>query len=299
MHLVIRIVAVVLAGLSGAALAERAATEAQARYYIYSALLTQAAPAAVAERVALGPELSKRWGMPPRGEGSKVYEALVSLTDGKPIEVRKATAEEVAAYGARPGLHRRQPLYAVDAGGVKLLVQYNLQENTISFVGERNTTWDDPKLLPPMPKEAVGVSGFLHTSAAPSAAGATRATSTRLDWIGLFAFDSAVLSAEARETLDRDIVAKLAAMEVLSIDVSGHADLIGPADYNQDLSERRADAVRAYLVERGLEPGKVGRSGFGKALPVKSCPLDMGRAALIECLAPNRRVVVAIAAIPK
>ena len=282
MKILIFVIATALGAVSFAA--ERAATETQARYYIYSGLLTQAAPGMVADDVALGPEFSKL----PRGNGARVYEALVAMTDGKPLEVRKATAEEVRAYGARPGLREKQPLYAVDADNVKLLVQYDLQGNAIIFVGERDTPWDAPK-----------APELILAKAAPAASGGTRPSPQRLDWTGLFGFDSAVLTAEARETLERQVMLRLATLDLVSIDISGHADWIGSDAYNQQLSERRADAVAAYLVERGVDPAKLGRTGFGKTLPLKSCPLDAGRAALIECLAPNRRVVVEIAAIER
>jgi outer membrane protein OmpA-like peptidoglycan-associated protein len=298
MNISLRILAVVLASLSGAAFAERAATEAEARYYIYSALLTQAAPGIISDHVVLGPELARRFAMPSRGQGGKVYEVLVSLSDGKPIEVRRASAEEVRAYGARPGLHPGQPLYAVDAGELKLLVQYDLQANVVAFIGERNTSWDAPKLVDPAADAAIP--GFVLTSTAPSAAGATRPASTRLSWTGLFAFDSATLTAAARATLDAQIIAPLAGMEaVVSIDVSGHADQLGSVEYNQRLSEKRAQAVSDYLVSRGLDAGNLGLLGFGKTAPVKACREDVGIAALIECLAPNRRVVVEIAATPR
>jgi outer membrane protein OmpA-like peptidoglycan-associated protein len=277
MRVVLLVLCAVIVG--AAAGAEKVPTEAQARYFIYAALLTQAAPDIVADTVELGPELARL----PRGEGAKVYQALVAMTDGKPLAVRKATPEEVRAYGARPGLRQKQPLYAVDAGNLELLVQYDLQGNVISFVGERNTPWEDPKLI----------------VASTAAAGAARPSPKRLDWTGLFAFDSATLSAEARAALDREVLAPLAVMAVVSVEIRGHADRIGAADYNQKLSEWRAGAVADYLAARGIDPARIDSVGFGQAAPVKSCRLDVGAAELIACLAPNRRVVVEIAAIPR
>jgi len=83
------------------------------------------------------------------------------------------------------------------------------------------------------------------------------------------------------------------------INVNGHADRLGTPTYNQKLSEKRADAVRAYLVSKGVEAGKVETFGFGKTLPTKSCPDQKDRKSLIECLAPNRRVVVEIQGTPR
>ena len=116
----------------------------------------------------------------------------------------------------------------------------------------------------------------------------------------LFEFNKAVLTTEARSKLDNEVVAKLRDLrEVRYIIVNGHADRLGSNDYNQKLSEKRADAVRAYLVSKGVEQSKVETLGFGKTLPVKACPDQKDRAKLIACLAENRRVVVEIQGTPR
>lgn len=116
----------------------------------------------------------------------------------------------------------------------------------------------------------------------------------------LFDFDRAVLKPEARAKLDGEIIAKMRDLGgVRYIIVNGHADRLGTAQYNQKLSERRAEAVRAYLVSKGVDTSKVETLGFGKTLPVKSCPDLKDRKALIECLAPNRRVVVEVQGTPR
>src|SRR5919108_1071327 len=116
----------------------------------------------------------------------------------------------------------------------------------------------------------------------------------------LFEFNKATLTSEAKAKLDAEVVAKLKDVgDVRYINVNGHADRIGTAQYNQQLSEKRADAVRAYLVSKGVDASKVETFGFGKTTPVKSCPDQKDRNALIECLAPNRRVEVEIQGTPK
>lgn len=116
----------------------------------------------------------------------------------------------------------------------------------------------------------------------------------------LFEFNKAVLTPEARTKLDSEVVAKLRDMkEVRFIIVNGHADRLGSAQYNQKLSEKRAEAVRAYLVSKGVDASKVETLGFGKTLPVKSCPEQKKRKELIECLSPNRRVVVEVQGTPR
>lgn len=116
----------------------------------------------------------------------------------------------------------------------------------------------------------------------------------------LFEFDKATLTPEARATLDREVIARLKDLgELRYLNVNGHADRLGSALYNQKLSERRAEAVRAYLVSKGADASKIETFGFGKTTPIKSCPGTKARKALIECLAPNRRVVVEIQGTPR
>ena len=116
----------------------------------------------------------------------------------------------------------------------------------------------------------------------------------------LFEFNKATLTDEAKRRLDSEVVAKLRDVgDVRYINVNGHADRLGSAQYNQQLSEKRAQAVRAYLVSKGVDAAKVETFGFGKTTPVKSCPDQKERKALIECLAPNRRVEVEIQGTPR
>src|SRR6185503_7396510 len=74
----------------------------------------------------------------------------------------------------------------------------------------------------------------------------------------LFEFNKAVLTPAARKALDTEVVAKLGDLrDVRYIIVNGHADRLGSTQYNQKLSEKRADAVRAYLVSKGVAADKV------------------------------------------
>jgi OOP family OmpA-OmpF porin len=116
----------------------------------------------------------------------------------------------------------------------------------------------------------------------------------------LFEFNKATLTEDAKKKLDTEVIAKLAGIgELRYINVNGHADRLGSTQYNQRLSEKRAEAVRAYLVAKGLNADKVETFGFGKTTPAKSCPDQKDRRSLIDCLAPNRRVVVEIQGAPR
>jgi OOP family OmpA-OmpF porin len=116
----------------------------------------------------------------------------------------------------------------------------------------------------------------------------------------LFEFNRATLTPQARALLDKEIIARLKDLGTIRyVNVNGHADRLGSVAYNQKLSERRAEAVKAYLVSRGTSVDVVETFGWGKTLPVKSCPDEKDRKALIECLAPNRRVVVEVQGTPR
>ncbi len=112
----------------------------------------------------------------------------------------------------------------------------------------------------------------------------------------LFDFDKAVLKPEGMAAIDSQIIAKLKDVQKLELVlVTGHTDRIGSQAYNQKLSERRADAVRNYLVSKGVAKDKIETLGMGKTQPVPgvSCTMTAMKE-LIACLAPNRRVEVEV-----
>ncbi|MFH1493210.1 MAG: OmpA family protein, partial [Pseudomonadota bacterium] len=81
--------------------------------------------------------------------------------------------------------------------------------------------------------------------------------------------------------------------------VTGHADRIGSDAYNQKLSQRRADAVKEYLVAQGVETNRIETAAKGESEPVVSCDDVKGKVSgknkkLVECLQPNRRVMVEV-----
>jgi outer membrane protein OmpA-like peptidoglycan-associated protein len=80
--------------------------------------------------------------------------------------------------------------------------------------------------------------------------------------------------------------------QLTAINVIGHTDRLGSADYNNKLSVKRANTVRQYMVNQGLPADKVSADGMGSTQPVKECADDKNKAALIECLQPNRRVEI-------
>ena len=83
----------------------------------------------------------------------------------------------------------------------------------------------------------------------------------------LFAFNKYTLKPEARERLAK-ISGIVLAYPDLKLDIEGHTDTIGSDEYNQKLSEKRAESVRGYLVSSGLKPDNIKAVGLGKADPV-------------------------------
>ena len=157
----------------------------------------------------------------------------------------------------------------------------------------------EPEAPKPAPAPAPAPVTQAPAPAAPAPAAPKAPAMLSVSSTELFEFNKAVLNADARARLDKEVIARLADMgSIRYIIVNGHADRLGGTPYNQKLSERRADAVRAYLVSKGADASKVETLGFGKTLPVKSCP-NQPRAQLIECLAANRRVVVEVQGTPR
>ena len=113
----------------------------------------------------------------------------------------------------------------------------------------------------------------------------------------LFDFDKAELRPRGRTMLD-DLVTMLQGATYEVILAIGHTDRIGSAAYNQKLSLRRAEAVKQYLVSKGIAANRVYAEGKGKSQPVtkpSDCNSKKGEA-LVGCLQPDRRVDVEVTA---
>ena len=100
-----------------------------------------------------------------------------------------------------------------------------------------------------------------------------------------FDSDSDVLRDESKPTLDQ-IAAMLKSAADLKLTIEGHTDSTATPEHNQDLSTRRANAVKQYLVTKGIDGGRLDAAGFGATKPVASNDTPLGRAA-------NRRVELA------
>ena len=125
----------------------------------------------------------------------------------------------------------------------------------------------------------------------------------------LFGFDKDILRPEAKESLNA-LAQRLSNSNVESVRVEGHTDFMGSEQYNQALSERRANVVANYLVNQGVASNKISAVGLGEsqAQMTGTCEAEVAnlgkkvskakrRAALIACIEPDRRVDVKIRSI--
>lgn len=128
----------------------------------------------------------------------------------------------------------------------------------------------------------------------------------------LFDFDKAELKPEGKSLLDA-LARDIASIDYDAITISGHADRIGDAAYNKKLSERRANAVREYLLSKNqsgegavagfaggsmlIDPGRIEAVGLGEEQPVTradECAGNRATRQLIACLQPDRRVEIEV-----
>lgn len=152
----------------------------------------------------------------------------------------------------------------------------------------RDATWTpataaagcDGALVPPPPAPPVAAKPPAPVPPAVVASKVTFAADTFFD------FDKYVLKPEGRAKLD-DLVQKIKGINLEVIIAVGHTDWIGTVAYNQKLSVRRAEAVKAYLVSKGIEKNRIYTEGKGKSQPIADNRTAAGRA-------QNRRVEIEV-----
>ena len=139
----------------------------------------------------------------------------------------------------------------------------------------------DPDLVP-----KVAAAPAAKPAAAPPAPPKPVVEKVSLRGDALFDFDRAIVKPEGRDLLDR-LSDQAKGMNLEVIIAIGHTDWTGPEAYNQRLSERRAAAVKAYLIAKGIPANRIHTEGKGEAQPVADNRTREGRA-------QNRRVEVEV-----
>ncbi|WP_280190727.1 outer membrane protein OmpA [Delftia sp. PS-11] len=176
----------------------------------------------------------------------------------------------------------------------------NWQNGTSELVWKNGTNelcWRDANWTPAT--AAAGCDGALQPAAAPAAAPAPAAAAApaaapapaiaskvTFSADAFFDFDKAVLKAEGKAKLD-DLASKVKGINLEVVIAVGHTDSVGSDAYNQKLSVRRAEAVKAYLVTKGIEKNRVYTEGKGEKQPVADNKTKEGRA-------KNRRVEIEV-----
>ncbi len=205
----------------------------------------------------------------------------------------------------KPGLDKRQimaligsPHFGAGFGAREWTYLFNFHKDGAATQCEFKLLFDHHKVARSIYWHPESCADVLDPPA-PKTAPEPQPQTFTLSTDALFAFDKYRLADITRTGVkDLGVLAgKLTAPGVHAdnVEVIGYTDRLGSDAYNMKLSTERANTVRDFLVEKGVAPGRITAEGRGKADPVKTCD-PMPQAKLIECLAPNRRVVVKVEA---
>lgn len=186
--------------------------------------------------------------------------------------------------------------YLVDTSGVIVRSGTGLCWHTSDWTPARAVESCDPTIKPlAAAPAAVEPTAVTPASAPPPTPAAAKPLPQKLSFSAdaLFAFDKSVLKPEGKTMLD-SLVRQLEGATYDVITVTGHADRFGSNAYNQKLSERRANAVKEYLVSKDIPASRINAEGKGETQPVtKSGDCKGAKSAkVIACLQPDRRVDV-------
>lgn len=191
--------------------------------------------------------------------------------------------------------------YARDGRSVVVRNPYGLCWRTGYWTEANAVTGCDGQLAPPVAKiTAPAIPALPPAIPAPAQSVATIPAPKRCDFTftlendQTFVFNKAILSNAAKRRIDDEVSSKLAACtKVENVMITGHTDSIGTQQYNKKLSEKRAGTVAAYLRNKNTALN-VQTFGAGESQPIKDCNVKLDRNQLVECFAPNRRVVIQV-----
>lgn len=213
------------------------------------------------------------------------------------ISAVSASAQSASDIKANP----EKSAYLQDSRGVIARSPFGLCWRTGYWTPADAVPGCDGELTPPVAKPTAPAVAPPPVAQAPVAPAAPKRCdfAVTLSSDETFAFNKTVLSSAAKKRIDNDVVSRLPNCSKVDIVlVTGHTDRLGSQAYNQRLSEKRADAVSAYLKSKGVG-ANIDTLGAGKTQSVKACSDKLPRKQLIECLAPNRRVVIEVRGLAK
>lgn len=186
--------------------------------------------------------------------------------------------------------------YALDGSGAVMRSGEGLCWRSGSWTPEASVTGCDGALAPPIAKPIAPAIAPVPATATPVPAPAP--VPLRCDFTvtlqgkPFFGFNQAALTAAAKNRIETEVLARLGTCaKIDGILVTGHTDRLGSAAYNEKLSAQRALVVASYLKQQGVS-APIETRGLGDREPIESCNGKLGRRALIDCLAPNRRIVI-------
>jgi OOP family OmpA-OmpF porin len=148
--------------------------------------------------------------------------------------------------------------------------------------------WRDSNWTPATAAPGCGAPVAAPKAAAPAAPAAPVAAASKVTYAAdaFFDFNKSVVKPAGKAKLD-DLVSKVKGINLEVIIAVGHTDSVGSDAYNQKLSVRRAEAVKAYLVSKGIEKNRIYTEGKGEKQPVATNKTAEGRA-------KNRRVEIEV-----
>ncbi len=199
----------------------------------------------------------------------------------------------VSAFAQTKGIDRKDVIgYAIDQRDNVVKSGFGLCWRTGYWTPAMAIEECDPDLV----KKAAPAAAPVAAPAKPAAA-APKPVGQKVTLAAdaLFDFNKADLRAEGKAKLDK-LAADIKGIKLEVIIAVGHADRFGTDAYNQKLSEKRAEAVKAYLVGKGVEPNRVYTEGKGKKQPITKADQCKGTKSkkVVDCLQPDRRVEIEV-----
>ncbi len=201
-----------------------------------------------------------------------------------------------SAIAQTPGIDTKGVVgYMIDQRGYVVKSGFGLCWRTSYWTPAMAIEECDPDLVKKAPMEAPMAKPMAPAAKPAPAAPKPAAQKVTLAADALFDFNKADLRPEGKAKLDK-LADDIKGIKLEVIIAVGHADRFGSDAYNQKLSEKRAAAVKTYLVSKGVEPNRVYTEGKGEKQPVTKADQCKGAKSkkVVDCLQPDRRVEIEV-----